>query len=229
MNTRVKVKRPYASQLRAGQARATRLALLEAAGHLFAQHGYAATSVEQIADAAGVSRATVFTSVGGKPILLKGAYDVALVGDDEPISMSERPDALRAKAEPDPYKFLALYVRQLTSVHGRIAWIHEAIRGGAGADSEARAVWETVQAERAVGAEHVIADLETKGPLRRGLDRQEAVDLLWAFIDPSQYLQLVHHRGWTAERFQDWLTATLQAQLLDQRRKRPRNPSRAES
>jgi AcrR family transcriptional regulator len=220
MNSNTKVKRPYASQLRAGQARATRLALLEAAGHLFAEQGYVATSIEQIAEAAGVSRATVFTSVGGKPVLLKGAYDVALVGDDEPVSMSERPDALRAKAEPDPYKFVAMYVTQLTAVHGRIARIHEAIRGAAGADPEARAVWERVQSERVVGAQHVLADLEKKSPLRRGLDRQEAIDLLWTLIDPSHYLQLVHHRGWTPERFRAWLTATLQAQLLDPRRKR---------
>jgi hypothetical protein len=105
-------------------------------------------------------------------------------------------------------------------VHGRIARIHEAIRGAAGADPEARAVWEKVQTERAIGAQHVIADLEQKSPLRRDLDRQEAIDLLWTLIDPSHYLQLVHHRGWTAERFQAWLTATLQAQLLDPRRRR---------
>jgi len=73
VTNKTKVKRPYESRLRAGQARATRLALLEAAGHLFARQGYVATSIEQIADAAGVSRATVFTSVGGKPVLLKGA------------------------------------------------------------------------------------------------------------------------------------------------------------
>src|ERR1700694_5422309 len=145
MNPQVKVKRAYESQLRTGQAKTTRLALLEAAGRLFAEQGYVATSIEQIAEAAGVSRATVFTSVGGKPALLKAAYDVALVGDDEPVAMPERPDALRAKAEPDAYKFLAMYATTLTGVHGRIARIHEAIRGAAGADPEARLVWETIQ------------------------------------------------------------------------------------
>src|SRR5450759_2513013 len=102
MKSEAKVKRTYESRLRAGQARATRLALLEAAGRLFAERGYVATSIEEIAEAAGVSRATVFTSVGGKPALLKAAYDVALVGDDEPVSMPDRPDSLRSKAEPDP-------------------------------------------------------------------------------------------------------------------------------
>jgi AcrR family transcriptional regulator len=220
VNAQAKVKRAYGSKLRTGQASATRLALLQAAGRLFAEQGYVATSIEQIAEAAGVSRATVFTSVGGKPALLKAAYDVALVGDDEPVAMPDRPDALRSKAEPDPYRFLAMYAAILTGVHGRIARIHEAIRGAAGADPEARTVWETIQSERAVGAQHVVELVQQKGRLRPGLDRQEAIDVVWTLIEAGHYLQLVHQRGWTPERFQDWLTDTLRAQLLDPRRPR---------
>lgn len=220
MNPEPKVKRAYASQLRAKQARGTRLALLEAAGRLFAQNGYVGTSVEQIAEAAGVSRATVFVSFGGKPALLKAAYDVALVGDDEPVPMPQRPDSLRSKAESDPYRFLALYAAIVTRIQERTARINEAIRGAAGADPEARALWETVQSERAVGAEHVIELLEQKGPLRGALDRQEAIDLVWALIEPGLYFQLVLQRGWTAERFQAWLTETLREQLLPKRQRR---------
>jgi AcrR family transcriptional regulator len=220
MKSEAKVKRTYESRLRAGQARATRLALLEAAGRLFAERGYVATSIEEIAEAAGVSRATVFTSVGGKPALLKAAYDVALVGDDEPAPMPERPDSLRTKAEPDPYKHLAMYAAIVTGIQGRTARINEAIRGAAGADPEARDLWRKVQSERAVGAQHVIEFLEQKGPLRAGLDRQEAIDLVWTLIEPGPYFQLVHQRGWTPERFQAWLTDTLHAQLLPPRRRR---------
>jgi AcrR family transcriptional regulator len=218
MKAAPKVNRPYESPLRAGQARSTRLALLEAARRLFEEQGYVATSIEQIAEAAGVSRATVFTSVGGKPVLLKAAYDVALVGDDEPVPMPQRPDALRAKAEPDPYKHLAMYAAILTQIQGRIARINEAIRGAAGADSEARALWETVQSERAIGAEHVIEIVEQKGGLRRGLDRREAIDIVWTLIEPGLYFQLVHQRAWKVERYQAWLADALHAQLLPSRR-----------
>jgi len=91
------VKRAYQSKLRGAHAQSTREAVIAAAGRLFAERGYAATSIEDIAEAAGVSRATVFTSVGGKPILLKTALDVAIVGDDEPVPLPERP---RSKAMP---------------------------------------------------------------------------------------------------------------------------------
>jgi hypothetical protein len=33
----------------------------------------------------------------------------------------------------------------------------------------------------------VIEFLEQKGPLRPGLDRQEAIDLVWTMIEPGAY------------------------------------------
>src|SRR5665647_2825572 len=75
-----RVKRAYDSRLRLERADATRLAIATTAGRLFAERGYAATSIEEIAAAAGVGRATVFTSVGGKPELLKAAYRLAVRG-----------------------------------------------------------------------------------------------------------------------------------------------------
>lgn len=85
--------------------------------------------------------------------------------------------------------------------------------GAAGADPEARAVWETIQSERAVGALHVVELVQQKGRLRPGLDRQEAIDIVWTLIEAGHYLQLVHQRGWSPERFQAWLTGQRQVPL----------------
>src|SRR5438309_11240283 len=75
-----RVKRSYDSPLRRERAKATRLAIAAAAGRLFAERGYAATSIEEIAAAAGVARATVVNSIGGKPELLQEAYRLAVRG-----------------------------------------------------------------------------------------------------------------------------------------------------
>ena len=77
------VNRRYNSPLRRDQARATRRVITEAASHLFREQGYVATSIDQIAAAAGVSRATVFTSMGDKRALLRRAYEVAVRGEDD--------------------------------------------------------------------------------------------------------------------------------------------------
>src|SRR5438270_7480116 len=140
------VKRKYDSSLRRDQARATRRAIIDAAARLFAQHGYAATSVDQIAESAGVGRATVFAAVGGKAALLKAAYDVAIVGDDEPVSLVERPRSQRILADPDPYGQLALYAELCTEMAGRLSGIHEAVHGGAHVDPEVRELWDLLNA-----------------------------------------------------------------------------------
>jgi Bacterial regulatory proteins, tetR family. len=215
MNQQAEVKRSYESPLREAQAAATRRAIISAAAALFIDRGYVATSIETIAGAAGVSRATVFTSVGGKKALLKTAYDVALVGDDEPIAFPDRPASLAVKAEPDPVRFLVGYAGLVTDIHRRLAPIYEAVRGAASADPEVRDVFETIATERRVGAGNVVTQLIAKGGrLREGLDAEVAADILWVLIDAGLFHLLVHRRGWTPERFQAWLAESIQRQLL---------------
>jgi AcrR family transcriptional regulator len=213
MNTKSEVKRPYQSTLRGTQAQSTREAVIAAAARLFVERGYAATSIEEIAAAAGVSRATVFTSVGGKSKLLKTALDVAIVGDDEPVPLPDRPRSKAIRAEPDPRKYLALYAEMVTEMDGRLAGIHEAVRGAAGVDPDARALWESHLAQHRQGAANVVNDVVRKGGLRPGLDVESAADIVW-LLGPGTYHMLVHRRGWTPDRFQAWLTETFISQLL---------------
>ena len=224
MKTQSEVKRPYQSTLRGAQAQSTRQAVIAAATRLFAEHGFAATSIEEIAAAAGVSRATVFTSVGGKAKLLKTALDVAIVGDDQAIALPERPRSKAIRAEPDPRKYLALYAELVTEMDGRMAAIHEAVRGAAGVDLDARALWESHLAQHRQGAANVIGDLMRKGGLRPGLDRESAADIVW-LLGPGTYYMLVHRRGWSPQRFQTWLTETFISQLLPDDDSRARRPA----
>src|SRR5258708_36422384 len=81
----------YASQVRDEQARRTRRAIVTAAHDLFFAQGYAATTIDWIAEAAHVSRRTVFNSVGGNVALVQLALDCTIGGDDEPIILADRP------------------------------------------------------------------------------------------------------------------------------------------
>src|SRR5947199_7986395 len=126
-NKRDGVKRSYDSRLRDARAEATRLAIVAAAGRLFAERGYAATSIEEIAAAAGVGRATVFTSVGGKPELLKEAYRLAVRGPanaNTPLGQQAR--SRRISAEADAHKLLAGYAEVMVEVGRRLAPLYEA-------------------------------------------------------------------------------------------------------
>lgn len=207
------VKKPYNSALRAAQARATRRTVVEAAAQLFIERGYGATTVDAIATAAGVSRKTVFTSVGGKAEALKLAIDWAIVGDDEPVPVVERPHVAAALEEPDARRILADYVRSECDVNARIAPLNAVLHGAAGLDADIRALAEDGRAQRLRGMQFLVQVLADRGALRPDLTTSEAADILWLF-NPDIYHRLVIEQRWSPDRYEQWLTAALDSLLI---------------
>ncbi len=203
--------------MRDAQAKRTRRAIIEAASRLFAENGYVATSVDQIAEAAGVARATVFASVGGKPALLKTAHDVAVAGDDEAVGLADRPRSRKVIADPDQYRHAAGYALIVVEIGGRMARLYDAIRAAARVDNEVAELWRALNAQRRTGAGNFVRQSVSKGRLRRGLDQQTAGDIVFVLNDPALYRTLVLERGWTVKKFANWLTRTMQEQLLPPR------------
>jgi AcrR family transcriptional regulator len=222
MNSGEAVNRAYRSPLRQAQANATRRQIVDAAARLFIEHGYGATSIDAIAEAAGVGRATVFTAVGGKAVLLRAAYDIAIVGDDEPVPLPDRPWAQPVRRATNQVERIHRYADLITLVCGRVAAIYEAFRGGAATDPDVRAQWDDIRAERRQGAANFITMLTEHGPLRTGLDKTAAADVVWILNDPGLYHQLVLQRGWEPERFCEWVDQTMRSQLLAPGRARSR-------
>jgi AcrR family transcriptional regulator len=76
--------------LRERKKRATRLAIRDAGMRLFAEQGFAGTTIDAIAEAADVSRATVFTYFPTKEEIVFG--DGSLVIDELGRRLRERPE-----------------------------------------------------------------------------------------------------------------------------------------
>jgi len=209
------LRRGYRSALRDRQAAATRHAVLDAARELFLAQGYGATTVDQIAERAGVSKPTVFTAVGNKQAVLAAVRDVALAGDDLPVTIAEREPFQAVAAEPDPCRAVALMAGHLADLWGRYAPIREVLRGAASSGEPAlRELWDLSEQQRLTAARRFVATLAGKGPLRDELDHDTAAEITWVHISPGNYLGLVIQRGWTRAAYQHWLARTLTAALL---------------
>src|SRR5262245_57155795 len=168
------VKRNYSSTLRDAQARQTRRAIVDAGARLFVDDGFGRTTIDTIAAEAGVSRKTVFTSVGGKVEILKLAIDWAIVGDDEPIALADRPGIERVKAETTPRAILDGWVDIGVRISARVAGVFGALVVAAGIDDDARALLETTNAQRASGARSACKAIATAGGLRSDLTTARA-------------------------------------------------------
>jgi AcrR family transcriptional regulator len=176
--------------------------------------GYAATTLEAVAAAAGVSRSTVVNVAGGKATLLHLAWDWSLVGDDEPVPMNARPAVRRIQATRDPAEALRLWVAMAVEVAGRSARIARVLEVAADTDPAAAALLVTAEAERHEGARAFAAHLEGIGGLRGGVSVDRAADLLWLHDDPALHRRLVLERRWSPSEFGDWLLRSLSAALL---------------
>lgn len=196
-------------------ARQNRLAVTQAAGELFVAQGYLATTVNQIADRAGVSRATVFNTVpGGKPELLKQARDIALAGDDDPIPVPERPWFRHAMSATDGAELLRRQAANYRMICERAAALEHELVVAAGHDVELTALLTTAREQRSAGARYVATRLvEIKAVRRSSLAR--AADTIYATAGPDVFLLLTRDRGWSGARYERWLAGALVALLLD--------------
>jgi TetR/AcrR family transcriptional regulator, regulator of autoinduction and epiphytic fitness len=207
-------KRRYSSPLREEGARRTGELILAAAQDLFIAQGYVQTTIEQIAERAGVSRPTVFANAGSKRDLLKRLRDLALAGDDDPTPVIERKWYQEALTEPEPAASVRLHARNLSRIYQRYAQLDEIVHHAAATDPELGDFWKTAETQRRFGAQAFIESLTSKGPLRPGLDQDAAVDVLWVVGASEPYRRLVAESGWTPERYEQWLGDTLCDMLL---------------
>lgn len=207
-------RRPYRSTLREGQARATRRAVVGAARDLYVEVGWSRTTIDAVAARAGVSRKTVFTSVGGKAALLKIALDWALVGDDEPVALAERPVVAEMERLTDPRALVHRWAQFVAELEQRAAPLADALAVAADADPEAAEVHATSERNRLGGAQAFVDHLAEIGGLRPGLSTERAVAAALVLMDPAACRTLVREHGWTSAEYAAWIERAALAELV---------------
>ena len=209
------VKRGQPSQGRPEQARTrfARRAVVAAARTLFLERGYGATTIEDIGNLADVPPATIYRLFASKLGILKALIDTSIAGDDEPLTVQERPNVASLFAEPDPIKLLTGFAGVTTAINQRTQDVYRVLVSAAGSDPAAAELLDEVQQQRSRGQSQIAHALARSGSLRDGLPEHDAGDLVHALMSPEVYRLLVVDRNWPPEKYQRWLAATLIQQL----------------
>ena len=200
--------RGYRSERRAQQARETRERILVAAVAEFERRGYAAAPMRAIAEAAGVSVATVELGFGTKAELLRCAIRFAIRGDGEPTAMLQRSWTDEAARAASVDEFLAVIARVLVVAEQRAAGVILAAFEAAQHDRTLCALAGDLRERRAETASWIVDGLSTRAPLRPELSRERAIDTIWLMMDPHGFISLTKHRGWSSEQFEAWFADT---------------------
>lgn len=212
------VKRAYDATGRQEEARARRLAVVNAARDLFERDGFRSTTIAAVAAAAGVSAETVYKAFGTKAALAKAVFDIALAGDDEPVPVAERPAMQAVREEPDARRKVAIFVAGLVQRLERSARVQMLIRDGRHVDDSLEPIWAALRQEGLTGMERLGQHLLETGQLRAGVELAEVRDLLWNYLAIDHYERLVLQQGWSRASFEAWLGDAIADALLERRR-----------
>jgi TetR/AcrR family transcriptional regulator of autoinduction and epiphytic fitness len=206
-STDVSVKRRYSSARRDAQARETRRSILDAAHELFIATGYAATTIQAIATRGGVAVQTVYAVFGSKRELLRQLIERTIVGDDDPLAITQRNAAQSITAEPDPRRRAELDAAISRSIIERIAPIVRVAAEAAASDPELAATMEAVKAARR--QEMTAATRILLGPDPLPPDSEEAAATLYVLYSPQVADMLIGDYGWSPDRYEKWLARTI--------------------
>jgi AcrR family transcriptional regulator len=195
------------------QRRDTRRRVLAAASRCFLDAGYSATTIADVARAAGVAVQTVYSAVGGKADLLIEVVNQAVAGDERDVMFLEREWMADLRAEHDPRQQVRIFAEEMTSIGARVVPLFLIMRAAAVGDPDVAAAWQRSVSLRRDTARAVVRALRG---LRPGLSREHAIDLVWAIASPDMYDLLVLQRGWSPAECAAWVTEAISTALLDE-------------
>ena len=185
---------------------------------LFSDRGYDSTTMQAIAELAGVHVQTIYLSYGTKPAVLAAAATRLVAGGDDPDSHpSERSWARRIMATEDPEEKLRLYVRHIRDITPRTIRLIDQLRVAAPSDAAAAAFLTHMEDGRRAGPDALLAPVHEAGHLRAGLTLSDAADIVYAVASPETFRALVEERGWTWKHSETWITDLLRTALLQPR------------
>jgi AcrR family transcriptional regulator len=207
-------KRLYRSTRRAEQARETRTRIIEAARYQFIRNGYSGTTVDAIAQDAGVASETVYSIFSSKKNILAALINFSVVGDFQTIPMIERADVQQHLMEPDPNLQVAMFAVDITERLERTAPVYDVMRSAAKAEPEISLLLRTLQDWRLNNIQGFVRSIMSHSPLRSGLDEISAAESVWAVTSPELYTLLTQDHGWGEGRWISWLKETLIRLLL---------------
>jgi len=188
------------------QALWTQRLIVDAARKLFLERGYAATTMDAIAEEAGVAVSTVYAAFKNKRTILRAIRE-AWHEQTRAREINEE-----ASRQPDPERRLEMVVnatRRQWETGGAVVAIYQ---GAAAADRGAAAELREALRGRRAALDRVVEGME--GSLRPGLDEDRAAAILRAVCRAEVYRELVGESGWSPDEYEAWLFKTLTEQLL---------------
>ncbi len=207
-------KRKYDSSRRKDQARETRHQIAEAARSLFIKRGYSGTTIDAIAQEAGVAPETVYAIFRNKRKILSHLMDISIGGDEQPIRLLDRPEPRAVLHDTDQQHQIMMISQGISEIMGRVAHLFEIMRSAAKTEQDIEDLLNHLLNERLENMTTFVQNIANNGGLREGMEVSAAAELVWTITSPEVFLLLTRDRNFSQEQYAAWLQTTLVRLLL---------------
>jgi AcrR family transcriptional regulator len=208
-------KRIYDSSGRQEQAAQTRRRILEAARNQFLERGYAGATAEVIAAEAGVSAQTIYAIFKNKKKLLVSLMNVSpTTGVEDHTPIEERPNVRAVARESNQRRQIQRFAQVVAANLDQVAAISQIMADAARIEPDFERILQKLNKQRLEHMALATRQVAANGPFRDGMDEEYARDTLWTLTSPDVFLLLIRDRGWSREKYADWLADMLINALL---------------
>jgi AcrR family transcriptional regulator len=200
--------RTYSSPLRAARAAETRIRIQRAAGKLFAERGFTATTISGIAQEAGVSVDTVYAIFGSKAAIVASMLEF--------FQHESQVNEIQAAIgnEQDPRRQLRIFVnsiRHLFDLGGDLF----SLALEAPTQPEMASMLEQGDGARLKACHAVVAMWKDKGVLPVKTDKKLAAETIYRLTSLETYFASIRQLGLTPDEHEEWVVSSLERLVFD--------------
>ena len=203
-----RTRRPYGSPQRARAAASNRAAVLEASRDLFSRLGVDKVTIAAIAARASLSASTVYAVFKSKEGILRELMRAALFGPRfrEALTLLD--------GVSDPVERVARTALVARAVYESESAELGGLRGLSAFSPALRQLEEEFEEMRYQMQRDRLKALAASGRMKPGLAMEDARRIMWMYTGREVYRMLVEVGGWSGDKYQKWLSATLVGALV---------------
>ena len=209
-------KRKYDSRRREKSAAATRERVLRTATTLFARRGIDAVTINELAERAGVSGATVYALFKSKEGVIRALVERVIFGSSYQAAIE------RLDAEKDPVAQIRMTASVARAIYEGEAVELGLLRGASSFSVALRKMEHELEKKRFALQEARVTKLYAAKKGNETLSIEKARVLLWMYTSRDVYRLLVQEGGFSPDDYEQWLAGTLVDALVSSRASKPR-------